>query len=198
MAADESQRPFLLEDRKMDKFPLVIAGTGHRPPRLGLSYDADSNMILTAFARASLERLLKGEIAISEVVSGMAQGWDQCLAHAAIQLKIPVVAALPFEGQESKWPEQGRHRYRCLLKRASHVEVVGKASSKKAYIDRDHWMVNRAAMADSHGGVGSVLALWDGGAYGGTHETVQYANRQKVQVTNVWDSWQKFLDALPG
>ena len=38
------------------------------------------------------------------VISGMALGWDQAVARATADLGIPWVAAITFEGQESKWP----------------------------------------------------------------------------------------------
>lgn len=156
---------------------IVLAGTGHRPPRLGLGYDSDSNRLLWKFACEQLEGL-----APTTVVSGMAQGWDAALAHAAVSLGIPFIAAIPFEGQESKWPEDARKRYSLLLNRAKEVQIVcpGPYANWKFY-ERDKRMVDLAGM---------VLALLDSRPEkSGTRATVDYAFVKGVRTVNCWDDW---------
>jgi len=160
----------------------ILAATGHRPPRLGLGYDPASNKLLTDFAVQELRKQSEAHNII-EVVSGFAQGWDQAIAHAAVILGLPLVAAIPFEGQESKWPPAGQERYHALLKRAKLVHVVAKEYSNKAFLLRDKWMVDRCSV---------LLALWDGGPDGGTAHTVKYAEDDGCEVVNVWQGWQKF------
>jgi hypothetical protein len=36
----------------------------------------------------------------------MARGWDLALAKAAVELGLPLFAAIPFVGQESRWPAE--------------------------------------------------------------------------------------------
>lgn len=160
---------------------MKIAATGHRPPRLGLTYRPDHNRILTMFAKMALEESVQGYGELT-VISGMAQGWDQAVAHAAVLLGLPFIAALPFEGQDGPWPEQGRARYRALLRKAQEVAVVSPGGyAKSKYIERDRWMVNHAD---------GVLALWDGAKNGGTFETIRYAEDNDVEVINVWEQWE--------
>jgi hypothetical protein len=162
----------------------VIAGSGHRPPRLGLGYDPESNRLLTGFATQALGAFAFAEN-VTDVISGGAQGWDQALAHAAVNLGIPLTVAVPFEGQESKWPEQGKKRYRAILARAKEVVVVspgGYANWK--FAKRDEWMVDHAKL---------VLALLDGEPKrSGTRLTVEYANGRGVPVVNGWADWERF------
>jgi hypothetical protein len=69
---------------------VVLAGTGHRPQRLGAPWPA---------SRDELERLAEDALRAlrpSRVVSGVALGWDLALAAAAQRVGVPVTAAVPF------------------------------------------------------------------------------------------------------
>jgi predicted Rossmann fold nucleotide-binding protein DprA/Smf involved in DNA uptake len=63
---------------------MILAFTGHRPSKLG-GYGSDVDLKLTRLATKVLDDL-KPE----QVISGMALGWDQAVAFAAIRAKIPV------------------------------------------------------------------------------------------------------------
>lgn len=156
----------------------IIAATGHRPDKLG-GYGDVSAALLTAFAGTMLNKY-EGKIA---VVSGMALGWDQAIAVAALARDIDLVAAVPFKGQERKWPQEAQRRYREILDRAKKVVYVceeGYAAYKMHH--RNKWMVDRAT---------EILALWNGSA-GGTKNCVDYAILKNKSVVNVWGDWQKF------
>lgn len=168
----------------------VVAGTGHRPPRLGLPYGPAGNRPLTAFVGVELARLP----GVSGVVSGMAAGYDQALAHAAVLLGLPLVCALPFGGQDNAWPADARRRYHALLARAREVVVVSpggwasRADNWK-FAARDRWMVDRA---------GLVLALLDDqGGRSGTGVTVAYARERGVPVLNLWPAWLGARGGVP-
>lgn len=150
---------------------MVVAGTGHRPNKLGGYGVAAERRVLNTALR-SLEHL-KPE----RVISGMALGWDQALARAAIDLGIPFVAAVPFEGQERMWPEHSRRRFRELLAQASETVIVSPGSySANAMQVRNIWMVDHCDR---------VLALWNGST-GGTHNCITYAARAGKPFVNAW------------
>lgn len=154
----------------------IICGTGHRPPRLGLSYASGDEEFLENFAMVCLLDRLP-----TKVLSGMAQGWDMALAKAAVALKIPFVACIPFEGQEKKWPQSSQLRYQNLLDKAEKSVIVctgGYAASK--FWLRDKYMVDNSDM---------VLALFDGEPVGGTWLTSDYASKQGKSVINVWGAF---------
>lgn len=157
---------------------MIIAGTGHRPDKLG-GYSVEVEDALRAFARDHLER-----IAPSKVISGMALGWDQALAQAALDLDLPLIAAVPFEGFGSKWPKGGQYRCTALLCRAAEIEIVSQTPGARAFQRRNEWMVDRAGM---------MLALWDG-SWGGTFNCVEYARKRGVQIENLWTRWQQERD----
>jgi uncharacterized phage-like protein YoqJ len=154
---------------------MVVAGAGHRPNKLG-GYGVAAQTRVFQTALRSLEHL-KPE----RVISGMALGWDQMLARAALHLGIPFVAAVPFQGQESAWPHTSQESYRELLALASEVVVVSPGTYSPVLMQRRNiWMVDHADR---------VLALWDGSG-GGTGNCIQYARHVARPISNAWKLFQ--------
>ncbi len=153
---------------------MILSATGHRPDKLG-GYSSET--------RARLRRLATWFFEANRpdfVISGMALGWDMAWAEAAIEMHIPVVAAVPFSGQESTWPLASRDRYQQILSQCQRVEIIcpGPYGSWKMQ-ERNQWMVDNSDM---------VIALWDG-SDGGTANCVQYAERLNRQIHNLWPYW---------
>ena len=168
---------------------MIIAGTGHRPEKLvpqdkrKIAYSNEVRTRLKELAIASLQK-----IKVSAVISGVALGWDTGLALAAIELDIPLIAAVPFDGQESKWRDTDVLMYRYILAAADRVEIIseGGYSAKKMQI-RNQWMADEA---------NTILALWDG-SEGGTGNCIKYA-KPRVEINNLWDSWVKYSGFYQG
>lgn len=152
----------------------IYAATGHRPNKLG-GYGEHVYKRLTSLA----ERFL-GEQQPDKVISGMALGWDMAWANAAWHLGIPFIAAAPFKGQESRWPEESQIRYKALLAVATEVIIVcdGEYAAWKMQ-KRNEWMVDKAD---------GMVALWDGST-GGTGNCVRYAEKVGKPIVNLWDRW---------
>lgn len=155
---------------------MILAATGHRPHKLG-GYE-----IAVA---AKLHRIAVGaisEMKPDKIISGMALGWDQAVAEAAVFLNIPFIAAVPFVGFEMRWPSESKAMYRALLQQAERVELLesGGYAPWKLFA-RNKWMVDHA----DH-----MLALWDGSS-GGTANTVELANKKPIPITNIWDEWNR-------
>jgi uncharacterized phage-like protein YoqJ len=168
---------------------LILAGTGHRPPRLGLDYSPESNRLLTEFVEHELA-LMQG---VTRVISGMANGFDQALAHAALLLKLELICALPFVGQEQTWPAEGQRRYHAILDQASEVIIVsqgcyGGRKDNWKYEARDRWMVDQANLL--------MALLDDQSSRSGTRTTVEYAVRRGVTICHVWNAWQAFRSGV--
>jgi len=159
----------------------TLAVTGHRPPKL-LGYGLGPVRKLARFAAELLQ-----EIEPERVITGMAQGWDQAVAVACVELEIPYIAAVPWPGQAEKWPADGQRLCRRLLDRAAHVEVVcwPTVYSPLWMQARNEWMVARAE---------ALLALWDGSP-GGTANCVKFAQMVMVPVIPAWDRYQEFLES---
>lgn len=155
---------------------MVIGATGHRPHKLGGHSDETmEKLILIA------EDAIEG---YDKVITGMALGWDTAVAIAALNKGIPFVAAVPFIGQESMWPEESQIIHNNLVDLAAEVVIIceGGYSARKMQI-RNEWMVDRSDV---------VLALWDGSS-GGTGNCIRYANRKKKPIKNVWSVFERTL-----
>ena len=155
----------------------IIAGTGHRPPKLG-GYSEAALAKLISFAGIHLKKIKP-----TTVISGMALGWDTALACAALELDIPLIAAIPFKGQELMWPTGSQERYTRLLSEVSELVIVSSGGySVQAMQERNEYMVNNSDL---------VLALHNGSP-GGTGNCVRYANKINKPIKNLWDEWLIF------
>ena len=81
-----------------------------------------------------------------------------------------VAAAIPFEGQEKRWPLNARTDYHELLQHVTCKVVLGENYSPALFTERNHWMVDRADV---------VIGVWHGPtSTGGTTECVTYARAE--------------------
>lgn len=155
---------------------LIIAATGHRPEKVGgYSRPAFDHLVETAAGYLNQKRP-------SLLIVGMALGWDQACAVAALRQGVPFLATVPFKGQELRWPSASQQVYREILASAKEVVYVPQtegASIGRMLNRRNEWMVDHSQ---------GVVALWDGSA-GGTANCVRYAEEKGVTVDNVWLSW---------
>ena len=154
---------------------MIIAVTGHRPNKLGGYLD---------HAKDKLRHVAKEMLCShnpSLVLTGMALGLDQAVAEACCELWIPFVACVPFEGQESAWPQGSQRRYRGLLAAAKQVVIVspGGYSADKMQV-RNEYMVDNCQY---------LVALWDGTS-GGTGNCVEYAEKVGKPWVNLYDYWR--------
>jgi uncharacterized phage-like protein YoqJ len=152
---------------------MLIAATGHRPNKLG-GYGPKVYRDLVRLAEAYID-LAKP----SGIISGMALGWDQAWADAGINKGVPVHAAVPFVGQESRWPKESQDNFNRILKQCASVTIVceGVYSAQKMQT-RNEWMVDKADR---------VCALWDGTS-GGTGNCVRYVKAIDKPLDNLWEA----------
>jgi uncharacterized phage-like protein YoqJ len=159
---------------------MILSVTGHRPDKLG-GYSEEARFTLDSFAAEMLRKLSP-----DKAVTGMALGWDTAIATSCLNLGIPYIAAIPFEGQECRWKIEDKEVYHHLLDYADKVVNVSQMSGdkmsplelKKCYQPRNVWMVNHSDV---------LLALWNGGS-GGTANCVRYAKGKRLTI-NAWEMW---------
>lgn len=162
---------------------IIIAATGHRPPKLG-GYGPRVYADLVKLAEDYLYEYAGESV---RGISGMALGWDQAFAEACVGAGIPYIAAVPFKGMSSAWPEAAQRRYDRLLRAAAEVVYVcvpGYAVWKMQ--KRNEWMVDNCTR---------LCALWDGSS-GGTANCLRYAEKVRGRtgapfVDNLWNRWDR-------
>jgi len=149
--------------------------TGHRPPKVG-GYRTPNPT--EQWVRSSLRTVLKGLQTRHEdlsAVTGMALGADTIFAEVCLELDIPYTAAVPFKGQESRWPEESQIRYWTLLKQAERIVIVDEIPAYHSdhfggkLHCRNKWMIDHSDM---------TVAVWDG-SDGGTSYTVKGSQRRR-------------------
>lgn len=161
---------------------MIIGATGHRPNKLG-GYGREVRDKLRILARGYLQRRRP-----EKVISGMALGWDQAWALAAIDLGIPFIAAVPFPDQPKVWPEESRRLYERIMRHAVDVHVVAEFFSNRAMQKRNEWMVDNSD---------EMAALWDG-TLGGTCNCIGYIEKRRKPWINLWAQWAGDYEAMLG
>lgn len=157
---------------------MIVAGTGHRPDKLG-GYTREAKDKLIKLAQDYLK-----EAKPDKVISGMALGWDNALGWAAVRLGIPLIAAVPFKGQERMWPQESKDNFEALLYCAEEVVYVSEGGYAPWKMQvRNKWMVDNCDV---------VLAIWNG-TDGGTANCVKYAESVGKPIVNLWEAF----DAQP-
>lgn len=148
----------------------LVAFTGHRPDKLG-GFSLPNPTY--KYVCKEMERVLK-EIKPDKVISGMALGVDQWAANIAVKLQIPFIAAVPFLGQEGKWPNQSQQVYKKLMDLASEVVIVseGGYAANKMQI-RNRWMVDHCDI---------LIGIYNGDETGGTANCIKYARQQEKNI----------------
>lgn len=149
---------------------ITIGFTGHRPTKMG-GYKIPNPTYISIFQ--TTEDLLL-ELKPEKCITGVALGYDQLAANICINLGIPFIAAVPFEGQEKKWPEQTQKDYYKLLKKADEIVIVsnGDYSANKMQI-RNEWIVNHSD---------AMIACFDGVSKGGTANCIEFAKEQNKPI----------------
>lgn len=156
-----------------------VCATGHRPDKVGGHTD-QAFSVLVRVASKALDDLRPMDL--HAVISGMAQGWDQAVAVAALEKAIPLLAYVPHIGQESIWPREAQDRYRKILANAAVVRYV----SEGGYHPHKMQIRNEAMVDDSN----FVVALWNGSG-GGTANCIEYARRKRKPLKNYWKYFEK-------
>lgn len=147
---------------------MIVAFTGHRPDKFIKNkwdtYDTCGSSVKTEI-RKILQKLQQCYPNI-EVISGMALGVDMWAAIETLSLKIPLIAAIPFKGQESVWNDRHKNQYNAILEVAKEVIIVTPGGYEVWKMQkRNQYMVDRCDL---------LIAIWNGDK-GGTKNCVDYA-----------------------
>lgn len=152
---------------------MIVGVTGHR------DVEQEPGELL-AFARLSVA--LMRERGATEIITGMARGWDLAVARAAFDTGIPYCAAIPFPEQPNLWAEADQVEWAWAVKRASRQIVVGPVALKTYYRKRNCWIVDQSD---------ELWSLFDGSP-GGTQHCVLYAGQVGRIVRPLWEPWTRF------
>jgi uncharacterized phage-like protein YoqJ len=152
----------------------IIAITGHRPNKLNNEYGF--NGPLSKWIKGKIDAILDRECP-DKLMSGMALGIDTLFALIAIERDLPLIATIPFIGQEKKWPQESQDVYNKILsyhKIEKCIVCDGGYAPEKMQI-RNEFMVDRCY---------KLIAVWDG-SYSGTGNAVKYAKKIDREIIRI-------------
>ncbi len=152
----------------------TIAFTGHRPDTLGgyAGFNPIRDRLMTKLEALLLQMLSQHPQLTA--ISGMALGFDQWATQVCIRIGIPFTAAVPYDGQEKRWPNTSQTLYHTILARAAYVHVVSPGPYLAWKLQRrNEWMINNCT---------HLIAAWNGSP-GGTANCIEYARSRKP-----WDN----------
>lgn len=162
----------------------VCCFTGYRPHRFAFSGDGLCPEQVAGALGARIAALYDEGYRI--FISGMCAGVDLWAADAVLRFRethpdAELWAAVPFRGQESRWPIPVQAEYRRVLAACQRVEVLfdeeaARADAAACYRGRNHWMVDRADT------VVAVYDLADTDRRSGTAATVRYARKMHRRI----------------
>jgi uncharacterized phage-like protein YoqJ len=155
---------------------MKAAVTGHRPNKLGGEYSPYKG----PYSNHIREQLIKfiNEMKPTLMISGMALGVDTIWALLAIEFNIPLLCAIPFEGQESVWQKKDKELYHEILIKATIVKYTGTPGYEHYKMDvRNKYMVDYLGDPDD-----MLVAVYNGDKSGGTFNCVEYAKSQKKLI----------------
>ena len=159
----------------------MLCVTGHRPSGLPWGYNENDPRLsaLQNRMRETLLRCVSG--GVTHCITGMAQGVDTWFAELVLAYcpGVALTAAVPFAGQEKRWPAADQRQYHSILDRCTQVRVLAPWYNPRALLFRNEWMVDHS---------GQVMAVWDGSS-GGTAHTVRYAQslERVIHYLPPWD-----------
>ena len=153
---------------------MILGITGHSPVKLGGWVWNPAHRRVQEYIRRCF-RHLRPEY----VITGMALGVEQWGAEIAIEMGIPFLAAIPFDGFEGKWPAPSQMKYRNTLSKSFRTQVVspgGYESWKLA--EKNKWVVENSDQ---------ILSIWDGDLdpNSGVSHATNYALRIQKPVLRV-------------
>lgn len=163
--------------------------SGHRPQKLYNLIKAGGISIDDLREEIRHEILKSISEGYKSFICGMAHGFDLICGCLVVEIKheekfrdIQLVAAMPFpeHGFASPW----RVPHQLVLSNADRVEAVCPSFSKKAYLERNRFMVDRS----------SLLICYFDGLPGGTEHTVRYAAEKNLNIINLASAHNKEMN----
>ena len=140
---------------------MIIALTGHQPPRLN-----SRELLIYNWIESTLQIFAEGQDGNISCICGGAAGADELFAKACMKKGVPFDLYLPIESYRGK--ELARYKRNCR-------KVVAAAGEWQKGLDtkRDKMMVDNCDV---------LFAVWDGKPVGGAYETIQYAKKKGKMI----------------
>lgn len=157
----------------------TLCFTGHRSQHLPWKFN--ENAIECKKMKATLKKEIEESIksGYTTFLCGMALGFDLICAETVLELKskyndIKLIAVIPCDNQQIKWPLKDQIRYSEIIKNVDAIRQKYKTyNGNKCMLERNRFMIDNSSM---------VIALFNG-QNGGTKYTLDYAMQNGLSIT---------------
>lgn len=165
----------------MNEKSKIACFTGHRSQKLPWRFNEEDEKckIMKKNLRFEIERaIVKG---YTTFLCGMALGFDMICAETVLELKqcyphIKIIGAIPCRDQDSMWSDAYKERYRKLLTQLDGIRCkYDKYHGAECMLERNRFMVDNSSL---------MIALFNG-LPGGTKSTIDYAQRQGLEIVTI-------------
>lgn len=119
---------------------------------------------------------------------GGAYGWDLMAAEEVIKKKtvidlqnpqrVRLIAVIPFEEQAVRYSLADHERYYEIMPKCDDVITLNTHYNSQCYAQRNQYMVDRSSR---------VICYWNKQAVSGTAQTVRMAEKQKLEIINLYE-----------
>ena len=152
--------------------------SGHRPQRLPWGYNESDPRHDLLLERIDIAIMAAIDDGITHFYCGGALGTDTWAAEMVLEKKqeidgISLEIVIPFLGQERRWPENERARYRYLLLSADGFIVLEPKYTRSCMMLRNRYMVESSSR---------LIAVYDGEPIGGTWQTIKMAIERELSL----------------
>ncbi len=145
---------------------MILGGSGHR-----VILEEHYNHVYI-----ETEKVIK-ELKPDKIISGLALGFDQLLAVIGFRNNIPVLGAIPFVGQESRWSERQKIIYQKIIEKCSETVIVSNGDyAVWKLMDRNKYIVDNS----------NVIISYFSGKPSGTSNCLNYAKSINKQIINIY------------
>jgi uncharacterized phage-like protein YoqJ len=153
---------------------MIVTGIAHDPEKLQERSLLPSNELVHLASKAL--KMYKA----TRLITSLELGWEQALAKAALEMKIPYIVSFPYPGRDKDWSQENRILYYELLSRADELYQVNDEYSLAALEECRDWQTSQSDL---------VLALWNYEFESDVFTAIRSALDKDVQVCNLWQDW---------
>lgn len=154
---------------------MILAATGHRPNKLGNEYCMNGSY--SKYIKDSMRKIID-DVKPNKLISGLALGVDTIWALLALELEMPLIAAIPFVGQEKRWPKHSQDLYNFILLNPMVEKTIVSDGGYESWKmqRRNEWMVDHCD---------GLVAVWDDSSHSGTGNCVRYAKKMNKVIYKI-------------
>lgn len=161
----------------------TICFTGHRSEKLPKGETLENLRLRLA---EEIEKAIQD--GYNTFLFGGAYGWDLMAAEEVIKKKtvinlnkprrIRLIGVIPFEEQAVRYSLADHERYYEIMPKCDDVITLNTHYNIQCYAKRNQYMVDRS---------NRVICYWNRQTVSGTAQTVRMAEKQKIEIINLYE-----------